>query len=210
MSSEIKTNTISEVTSANGVSIDGLKVKDSALVTDTNKYPYVKSGELNSIGYLNQNFFGASYYLTTSHSIPGDDTWTEIDATWTKMVSSGASGSDDADPFGKFNSGRFTPTISGFYLATYAIHLEASLDDTEHFMSAIRRNGSDTGGHFVGFAKTFSSASSKDPCLTGSGIIGLDTNDYLSLWAAHNEGAPQHCTTHKTTIGFVFLGTSDL
>lgn len=33
MSSEIKTNTISEVTSANGVSIDGLNIKDSAINT---------------------------------------------------------------------------------------------------------------------------------------------------------------------------------
>jgi hypothetical protein len=33
--SELRVNTISEVTSANGVSIDGVKLKDNAVVVDT-------------------------------------------------------------------------------------------------------------------------------------------------------------------------------
>ena len=51
----ISTNSITEVTSANGVTIDGLNVKDNAIVTDTNKYIAIKTGELNSIGFVKNN-----------------------------------------------------------------------------------------------------------------------------------------------------------
>ena len=72
------------------------------LKTPTNAYDFVKGGELNSLGYLNHNFFGCSYYLSSSKSI-ANTTWTEVDGTWTVLATSGSSGSDNADLFGKFS-----------------------------------------------------------------------------------------------------------
>ena len=216
MSSELKINTISEVTSANGVSIDGLKVKDSALVTDTNKYPYVKSGELNSIGYLNQNFFGASYYLSNGHDI-ASSTFSEIgDASsgtgrWTKMLTSGSSGSDDADPFGKFNgtTGRWTPTVSGYYLVCFNVKMN-NIDDGEYIMAQARIDGGTTAGGFINGSQVYSSATNQNVIASGSGILGLDTDSYISLWGYHNEDSTVEIRTIDTTMSFLFVGTSDL
>ena len=209
VSEKIQTDDILEKTSGHGVEIDGLKVKDSALVTDTNKYPYVKSGELNSLGYLNKNFFGASYFLSSTKTLT-NNTFTEIDGTWSKMVSSGSSGSDDADPFAKFSSGRFTPGVSGFYLVNYTLRIDDVLDDEETLAGVIRRNGSDTNGHFTAFSKLYSPANDKSPCVSGSGIIGLDSDDYLSLFGFQDEGSNRFAIQGFTTISFLFVGTSDL
>tara|TARA_R110002020_G_scaffold315518_1_gene530685 strand:+ start:95 stop:733 length:639 start_codon:yes stop_codon:yes gene_type:complete len=204
----ISTNSITEATSANGVSIDGLKVKDSALVTDTNKYPFVKSGELNSLGYLNQNFFGASYYLSTTMVITSTS-YHEVTGTWTKMVTSGASGSDDADPFGKFASGRWTPTVSGFYLIGYTSVLPGQ--DTGHVMvSQIRRNGNNTAGHVSGNFRIVSYKVSNILYCSSTAVLGLDTNDYVSLWVYNGNSGNQNLEVNATTIHFTYLGTSDL
>tara|TARA_R110002020_G_scaffold110708_2_gene255746 strand:- start:3199 stop:3852 length:654 start_codon:yes stop_codon:yes gene_type:complete len=217
MSSEIKTNVISEVTSGSGVSIDGLKVKDSALVTDTNKYAFVKSGELNSLGYLNQNFFGASYFLSTAHTFTGDESWSEVGSAssglgrWTKIITTGASGSDDADPFAKFNgtTGRFTPTISGYYQINFALNV-ISNDNDEYLETAVRKNASTTNGELIYGARIYATGTNRPITSVGSGILGLDTNDYLSLYTRSSEGGDSSAIVGVTTISFFYLGTSDL
>ena len=88
-------------------------LKPNSLKTVTNNYDFLKGGELNSLGYLNHNFFGCSYYLSSTQSI-AHNTYVEITGTWTKVTSTGSAGSDDADMFGKFSSGRWTPTVSGY------------------------------------------------------------------------------------------------
>jgi len=211
MSSEIKANTISEVTSANGVSIDGLKVKDSALVTDTNKYPYVGSGELNSLGYFRQPFFGAVYYLSVDHAV-AQTTDTEIDATWTKFVSSGTSGSTDSDPFGKFNSGRWTPTVSGFYLCIYSIRVNG-LTSGDNLITKILKNSSDATSGVAGQSRIQAGAGSADSIAVvanGCGILALDTDDYASLFVYHDNGTGSKNAKNGTNsnIGFYFLGTN--
>lgn len=82
MSSEIKANTISEVTSANGVSIDGLNIKDSAIntgsisdsITFSSKY-YLQGtlagthGLTSSTTYINSSGTSAPYF-----TLVGDNT----------------------------------------------------------------------------------------------------------------------------------------
>ena len=57
VSEKVEVDDILEKTSGHGVEIDGIVAKDDALVTKTNKYNYLESGELNSKGYLKNNFF---------------------------------------------------------------------------------------------------------------------------------------------------------
>ena len=217
MSSEIKTNLISEVTSGSGVSIDGLNIKDSALVTDTNKYPFVKSGELNSLGYLNKNFFGSSYYLSTGHVFTGDESWSEIGnassgaGRWTKITTTGVAGSDDSDPFAKFDgtTGRFTPTISGYYQINAAVQVNTN-DNDEYLDLAVRKNGSDTNGQLIYGNRIYATGPNRPLRGIVNGILGLDTNDYLSLYARTNELGDSTAVVGVTTISFFYLGTSDL
>jgi len=74
MSSEIKTNTISEVTSANGVSIDGLNIKDSAVNTGaigssvTGNWGWKLLQTITFGGSNSTVDVGSSSLLTTSYS----------------------------------------------------------------------------------------------------------------------------------------------
>ena len=208
MSSEIKSNVISEVTSGSGVSIDGLKVKDSALVTDTNKYAFTGSGELNSKGYLKNNFFGACYYLNTDVACT-TGVHEEINGTW--LAFDVVTGISSLDPFARFNqpsAGRWQPTVSGFYLVTYSIKME-SVDDQSILITSCLKNGveGDAGG-MVGFVRLNSSASSQATMITsGAGIIPLDTNDYISLFAFQNTGSDKNVATDgNTVIGICYIG----
>ena len=83
---------------------------------------FLKAGKLNSLGYLKHRFFGAAYYLSGAKTI-ADGTYVEIDATWSKSLDTGASGSDDADVFGKFSGGRWTPTVSGYSYYIFGIYI---------------------------------------------------------------------------------------
>ena len=159
----ISTNSITEATSANGVSIDGLKVKDSAIVTDTNKYSALKTGESNSLGYIEKVFFGATYYLSADHDI-SNGTYTHIDATFTKMLSGvngTTTGSTDADPFAQFSSGVFTPKVAGYWLCTFSFRI-ASTSDGSLSWAFLQKNwtsGGPASGGFFGH-RGYGSASS--------------------------------------------------
>jgi len=184
--------------------------EDDTIVMTGASSDFLKSGELNSLGYLSYNFFGASYYLSGSKSC-ANSTWTEIDATWTKMITSGASGSDDADIFGKFgtSTGRWTPTVSGFYRVSYSVFFPG-IDAENSVLGAIRRNGSATAGHYGGYSKSMSPGTNLDIAVSGSTILGLDTNDYVSLYALQNSGDAQDAGTGTTTFSVNFVGVSDL
>ena len=202
----IYVDNISEATSANGVSIDGLKVKDSALVTDTNKYAFTGSGELNSKGYLKNNFFGACYYLNTDVSC-AHNTHVELNGTWLPFDT--ITGVSSNDPFARFNqpsAGRWKPTIAGFYLVTYSIKME-SLDDGSLLITSVLKNGTegDAGG-MTAFQRSNPSATIT-VMWSASGIIPLDTDDYISLFAYQNTGSARNVATDgNTVVGICYIG----
>ena len=180
-----------------------------SIKTVTNSYDYIKGGELNSLGYLQHNFFGASYYLSSAKTIV-DQTWVEVDATWTKMITSGSSGSDDADIFGKFSSGRWTPTISGYYLCVYNSVSDGAIDSGEWWQTMIRKNSDGNSGYYGGRMLNYSPATNSQGYTSGAIILPCDTNDYISLWVRHNEGGGVDIYPGETTISFSYMGTSDL
>jgi len=213
MSSEIKTNTISEVTSANGVSIDGLKVKDSALVTDTNKYTALKTGELNSKGFIKNNAFCFNYYVSANNGV-SNSSWTEMGGSasgmnmgWTVQPTTGTTGSTNADQFGKFDTttGRFTPTISGFYALILWAGFTGDLGDGTTLQAVMTRNGHtvtskpDLVGYFRRGIRT-----TTNPGIFIQGVMSLDTNDYVSNWVWHNHGSSSNLGTGRFS-GF-YLG----
>jgi len=178
------------------------------LETASNAYSFANSGELNSLGYLNHNFLGASYYLSVTKSCDSG-IFTEIDGTWSKMITSGASGSDDSDIFSKFSSGRWTPTVSGYYACLWSGGFPG-IDTNEEIGGEIRRNGSTTAGYDTGYSQLVSPSSGFDLQTSGGGVLGLNTTDYLSLFMYHNEDVAANLNTGRTQIHIFYLGTSDL
>ena len=214
MPSELEVASIKSKTGTAAITIadGGAVTHNSDLIandikTESNSYKYAAGGELNSIGYLNHNFFGCSYYLSATQSV-AHDTWAEVaGGTWTKIVTSGAAGSDDADPFGKFSGGRWTPTVSGYYLVCGSLEIPG-VDDGDSAWMEFRRNGSSTAGNFVGRSKNISSGTNTT-YQSSSGILPLDTSDYISMWCYHNGGGTENLGS-TTTISITFVGTSDL
>lgn len=182
-------------------------LKPSSIKTTTNSYDAIKVAELNSLGYLNHNFFGCSYYLSSTMSI-ANASYVEITGTWSKAITTGSAGSDDADMFGKFSGGRWTPTVSGYYFCAYSVYIPG-IDDGEWLIGSMRKNGASPAG-VTGLVRILSSGGGADLAVSGAGTFALDTNDYVSVFVYHNEGSAQNLGTDTTQFSATYLGTSDL
>ena len=212
MASEIKINTISEVTSANGVSIDGLNVKDNAIVTDTNKYSALKTGELNSKGYVKNNVFLVNYYVTTNNAV-SSSTWTEMGGSsagcnmgWTVQPTTGTTGSTNSDQFGKFDTtnGRFTPTISGYYYINVWLGFSQDLSDGKIVQATINRNGQSGSmdSNLVSYHRS-RWGNGTNIYWVMSGSVNLDTNDYVSSFVWHNQGSNLNMNSGRFTAFYL-------
>ena len=195
--STLTVNTINETTAANGVSIDGLKVKDNAIVTDTNKYNALKTGELNSKGYVKNNVFYVNYYVSNNNEVP-NSSWSEMGGSaagvnmgWTVQPTTGTTGSTNSDQFGKFDTtnGRFTPTISGYYFISVWFGFSEDLSDGKILQSALGRNGqySSMDGNLVSYHRS-RWGNGTNIYWEMSGTVNLDANDYVSAHVWHNQG----------------------
>ena len=181
------------------VNIDGLNVKDNAIVTDTNKYTALKTGELNSKGFVKNNVFCVNYYVSNNNEVP-NSSWSEMGGSaagvnmgWTAQDSTGTAGSTNSDQFGKFDTtnGRFTPTISGYYYINVWFGFSEDLDAGNILQSVISRNGHETtmNSNLIAYYRhRAGSGSSNNEYWGMSGSINLDANDYVSTWVWHNKG----------------------
>jgi len=195
--STLTVNTINETTSANGVSIDGLNVKDSAIVTSSNKYSALKTGELNSKGFVKNNVFCVNYYVTTNNEVP-NSSWSEMGGSsagvnmgWTAQPSTGTTGSTNSDQFGKFGTttGRFTPTISGYYFISVWFGFSEDLSDGKILQSSINRNGQSgtMDGNLISYFRAKIGGVNNE-YWEMTGTVNLDVNDYVSAHVWHNQG----------------------
>ena len=140
----------------------------------------------------------SAYNSSDDCAIP-NNSWTEASATgtWT----------ENFDSLGHYASGRFTPTVQGIYLIGYSVVL-TTLDSNERFRAAIRRNGATTASNVYAFNQQFSyAASNYTQGMSGSAIIQLDTNDYVSLWVDHDEGGTQNLAINETQFWGTYIGT---
>ena len=185
----------------------------TALNTTTNSYPFVKHAELNSLGVLKHTFLGATYYYTINTGIAGS-TWTQLTG-WTKMVAA-STGAADADPFGKFSSGVWSPTIAGYYLCILSV--AGTPGDDEAIYASIRRypDGSDPGSDSDGIV-TSDRVNGYDRSVTCSVILPCDVNDTITFWGRIDSGSKAilgansaHATLHPTKVLIAYMGSSTL
>lgn len=181
--------------------------------TDTNSYIYANSGELNSKGYFVQNSFIALYYSTVNAEIV-DNTSTEIGGSssglnvgFTVFPTSSEAGSAVCDPFAKFSTttGRFTPTIAGFYSCQYSFEFSESLLDGAVVTTSFRRNGSNGNDYDMAGFQTMRVGAAGVCGFTGGGILNLDTTDYISLFIKQT-GSGDGKRMDMCRVLFNFLG----
>ena len=215
MSSEIKTNTISEVTSANGVSIDGVVLKDSALSTTSNKYAFIKGAENNSLGYYSKIFMGVSAELTSGGNVPSA-TREEIGSNsgayrWTANCSTTVSGSNNSDPFGVFNgtTGRFTAFLGGYYYVTAQVNMADPSDQDKYIVTVVV-----DGDHTITFNRISSTytfpGGSVHPTIIASGILAVNASEYISLFVQNESSSQKTVEPSLTRFHIHYVGSSAL
>tara|TARA_R100001530_G_scaffold37360_1_gene29029 strand:+ start:41 stop:670 length:630 start_codon:yes stop_codon:yes gene_type:complete len=151
----------------------------------------------NPPGGVTQKAFGFSAWLSSATNIT-NATWTESGSfgTWTERW----------DTDGKFASGRFTPTIQGIYLCGYSVRFNSS-DDDEYLQVQLRVNGGDgTGATTYAYSRAEGVGSDTGLSLSGSSLVQLDTNDYVSTYVVHQEGTDQPLITNQTEFWGIYMG----
>jgi len=120
--------------------------------------------------------------------------------TWTKINL----GSEIFDAGGTFASSRFTPGIAGFYIIHFGCYI-ANIDDGERVEVKLYKNGSE---YTYGAHKHYSSLANADGMITSSTCVQMDDDDYIELYANHNEGASETAYASRTYMfGYKTLGT---
>tara|TARA_Y100000004_G_C8801806_1_gene363766 strand:+ start:116 stop:571 length:456 start_codon:yes stop_codon:yes gene_type:complete len=101
--------------------------------------------------------------------------------TWTKITLD----SEQFDTENKFASSKFTPTIAGYYIISYSVRfgLGSSPASGNQILAAVYKNGSDVFRSSGNFNAT---GTSMGP--SGSGILYLDTDDYIELYGYQSSG----------------------
>jgi len=181
--SEVKVDTISERTAANGVAVDGVTIKDSGLTIPSGGTLTVASGATidasagTATGFGGDNTPAWQVYLSSSQD-PADDTFVKL--TCDSSVYDTDSGYDGTTNY------RYTiPTGEGgkyFIYAQIAMH---STSGTGNVMVQgylqIRKNGTTVLEHQFypnNYGKTYA------PNL--SGALDLSAGDYLECWGLQN------------------------
>ena len=134
----------------------------------------------NAVAGVTTKIFGFSAKYTTDADY-AENVWTEVTAngTWTERW----------DTNGKLASGRFTPTVQGIYLIGYNFYTEY-LDNNEYIQIQIRINSSaDTSDPVYAHQRVYSFSDSNFPVtVNAQSLVQLDTNDWVSIYARHNQG----------------------
>lgn len=206
----LKLNNVTAITETSGA----ITAKNDHIHTVSNNYKYITHTELNSLGLLRHNFFGATYTLTTNIS-PSGSTWTQL-TSWRKMNSTGTTGASDADPFAKLTSNEWTPGVAGYYFVHLSICSNAG--DNEAIYAQVRRSidGGTTSEDSEGNVLSEISAGQSPTYQTVSctGILPLDTNDSLEFWGKIDSNSKifykSASVGRQTSICVSYLGSSSI
>tara|TARA_R100000808_G_scaffold7436_1_gene21884 strand:+ start:922 stop:1584 length:663 start_codon:yes stop_codon:yes gene_type:complete len=143
--------------------------------------------------------FGFSAYLSNAINI-ANATWVESGnfGTWTERW--------DTDSKFDTSNGRFTPGIQGIYLCGYTIRFDRC-DDSEKVQTELRRNGNETNGATI-YAHGHGEGVDTNTSIafSGSSIVQLDTDDYVSAWVYHQEGNAETLENQRTEFWAIYQG----
>jgi len=168
--SEIKVDTVAEKTSANGVTIDGLNIKDSKLVTSNSIVEAnitdgaIAAAKLAS-GVLPTNTPNFFVRRTSNVTISSNNVSTKI--TFDE---------EDYDVGSAYNTstGKFTPQVAGKYFILIQARFSDTNSSTDIANAVIYKNGSGIISNGVGFDSDYA------PYIQTSGIVEMNgSSDYI-------------------------------
>ena len=168
--SEIKVDTVAEKTSANGVTIDGLNIKDSKLVTSNSIVEAnitdgaIAAAKLAS-GVLPTNTPNFFVRRTSNVTISSNNVSTKI--TFDE---------EDYDVGSAYNTstGKFTPQVAGKYFIIIQARFSDTNSSTDIANAVIYKNGSGIISNGVGFDSDYA------PYIQTSGIVEMNgSSDYI-------------------------------
>tara|TARA_R100000963_G_scaffold33635_1_gene26118 strand:- start:7324 stop:8127 length:804 start_codon:yes stop_codon:yes gene_type:complete len=186
----------------------------ASLIKNASDQSLIEAGSLNSLGYVKHNPFHFEYYISGTGDIPsglyselGGST-SGINVSWAVQPTTTVAGSTNGDPFGKFDTGtgRWTPTISGFYFFSYFVMWTEDLNDQTLFYTLLTRNQTIDPGDdhaYVAFTR-LAMAKGDTPSIGASGAIAMDTNDSVSIFVSHNNGNNRQISTGR--IAGMYIG----
>ena len=184
MSSIVKVDTIQENTSANGITIDGLNIKDSKLVTSNSVVTAnitdgaVSAAKLASgVGESNTPYFRA--YNNTN---------------------SGANFSSSTTTVARLNATNFD-SGSGFNTSTYKYTIPSNSAGKYFFHTNMRLNNNYTNAYFAiyffkngsehSFASNYYDDFSANPIVEHSSIVDMSVGDTMEVRLNTNGGSPE-------------------
>mgnify|MGYP003121894337 CR=1 FL=1 len=192
MSSEIKINTISEVTSANGVSIDGLNIKDSAVNTGTISDSVTQPATDYIFGALDDGASVSAEMINLSGS-------TDPHANWTGSITSFGDGGGSTVTGTTVHDFKFR--TKGIYYISFSCTISRPSDgDTRFFKNGIRGNGSTSESTTTlaqamdQVANTGSSTDSGNAFCAYTGLF--NANDLINFYVESDTTADLHSSTH--------------
>ena len=168
--SEIKVDTVAEKTSANGVTIDGLNIKDSKLVTSNSIVEAnitdgaIAAAKLAS-GVLPTNTPNFFVRRTSNVTISSNNVSTKI--TFDE---------EDYDVGSAYNTstGKFTPQVAGKYFIIIQARFSDTNSSTDIANAVIYKNGSGIISNGVGFDSDYA------PYIQTSGIVEMNgSSDFI-------------------------------
>lgn len=181
--SEVKVDTISERTAANGVAVDGVTIKDNGLTIPSGGTIDV-NGTLDVTGAtvtgLSTETMGPSFfaYLSADWTIPSEEVWGEIPFD-TEVF--------DSDGCYNTSTYRFTPTTAGKYFVYSNVVIEGSSQGVIYRSGAqIRKNGSEQS------ISNMDHRSNTYTTITIPATWTVDMNgssDYLSMYAFYDNSS---------------------
>ena len=201
----VKTNTISEVTSANGVTVDGLNIKDSKLVTadsvittnitDANvTQGKIADQAINEAKMQISNAPTNGYALTAQSGNTGGMTWASVggDNTPYFHVTKSADQAISTDSFttvtfdseifdsgNNFASNTFTAPSTGYYFI-YSQLVWSGTTNSDYSLNRLMKNGSPV--NWIAFFQTNSSGA------FGGRVISLSASDTVTVQCYQDSG----------------------
>jgi len=187
MSSEIKVDTISENTSANGVSIDSVTLKDG----DVSSTTITMDGLTTKVSAGDVIFQGGK----TGNTTLTNGTYTQIQFT-----------SESYDRGNNFASNTFTAPKDGVYL--FHCQFRPNNFAFDRILLNIYKNDSSIAGTAISNTGEVSNTNAGEyPSINATNLLSLAANDTIKMYGYQNSGGDQ--TIFEATLFVIRVGTFD-
>ena len=104
---------------------------------------------------------------------------------------------------------RYTPGVAGVYMFGATVNMKDSGDNSNYQQQDvnIRKNGTEVFGNRIQLSASYFQASAHNTPLTVTGLVQMDTNDYVEVWASIYGGDFDLRPERSRFYGFKLIGT---